>query len=452
MKIAKSSLLATARWPAVLVLSLSFGQTGCDRRAAGPAANPPGAAPSPAAERVVVVKPVRKTLVLSTSQPGRIDAFEEAPIFAKIAGYVEEVGVDIGDPVKKNKTRLIKLAVPEMNDDVKQKEALVAQAEAELKQADAAIDGAKAAVASAEAKVAQAEAGIARSEGEHKRWEAEYERIKALAASRSVTEKLVDETLNQLRAAEAAERETASAVRSAIASVEESRINVVKAEADRAAAVARLNVAKTNLARTATLLKYTDIKAPFDGVVTRRNVDTGHFVSPPGAASVPLMVVSQTDVVRIFVDIPELESEWVGTGDAAVVRVQALGGRAFDATVTRTAWSLDASNRSLRTEIDVKNPEGVLRPGMFATVSITLEQRSDVLTVPATAVVREGPDAFCYRVEAGKVERKQVQLGLRSGTEVEIRSGLEPEQSIVQAPSASMKPGQAVEIITPEKK
>jgi RND family efflux transporter MFP subunit len=389
--------------------------------------------------------------MLATSQPGQIEAFEQAPIFAKIAGYVDEVGVDIGDPVKTGRA-LIKLSVPEMNDDVTQRDALVAQAEAELKQADAAIEAAKVAVPSAEAKVAQTEAGIVRSSGELNRWKAEYDRIKALAESRSVTEKLADETLNQLRSAEAAKKEAESAVRSAKALVDEAKINVVKVEADRAAAAARLEVAKANRARAATLLKYAEIASPFDGVVTRRNVDTGHFVGPPSAASQPLLVVCRTDRVRIFVDVPELEAEWVGTGDPAVVRVQALGGRTFDAKVTRIAWSLDASNRSLRTEIDVENPDGVLRPGMFATVTMTLEKRADVLTLPATAVVREGADAFCFTVEAGKLSRKKIELGLRSGPEVEVRSGLTADETVVVAPAAGLSPGQAVEVVVPEKK
>jgi RND family efflux transporter MFP subunit len=433
-------------------LLVSAGLAGCVRPAPpGAAANAPAAAAAPTAPRVVVGKPVKKTLTLATPQPGKIEAFEQAPIFAKIAGYVEEVGVDIGDPVE-NSRPLIKLHVPEMNDDVKQKEALVEQAKAELKQADAAIDAAETAVPSAEAKVAQAEAGIVRSNGELKRWEAEYERVKALAESRSVTEKLADETLNQLRSAEAAKKEAEAAVRSAGALVDEAKINVAKAEADRAAAVARLNVAKANQSRAVTLMKYAEIKSPFDGVVTRRNVDTGHFVSPPSAASQPLLVVCRIDRVRIFVDVPELEAEWVGTGDPAVVRVQALGGRMFDAKVTRIAWSLDASNRSLRTEIDVENPDGALRPGMFATVTMTLEKRADVLTLPATAIVREGADAFCFGVNGGKLERHKVELGLRSGPEVEIRSGLSADQSVVLAPAAGMAAGQAVEVVVPEKK
>jgi HlyD family secretion protein len=434
---------------AISAVSASVG--GCNRAGPGAGGNPPAANAASTAQRVVVGPPVKKTLVLSTSQPGRIEAFEQAPIFAKIAGYVEKVDVDIGDTVKEERT-LITLRVPEMKDDVKQKQALVAQAEAELKQAEAAITLAKTAVPSAKAKVAQAEAGIVRSEGEYARWQAEYERVKALAASRSVTEKLADETLNQFRSTEAAKQEAESALRSANALVDEAQSNIAKVEADKGAAEARLKVAEANLARTVTLLKYTEIKAPFDGVVTRRAVDTGHFVGPPGAASAPLLVVCRTDRVRVFVDLPELEAEWVGVDDPAIVTVQALGGRTFDAKVTRIAWSLDSSNRSLRAEIDVPNEQGPLRPGMFATVTITLERRPDVLTLPAVAIVREGLDAFCCVVKEGKIERQKVELGLRSGAEVEILSGLTAEQPVVLAGAASLKPGQAVETAPAEKK
>jgi RND family efflux transporter MFP subunit len=441
----RASLLLIAASTALVITA------GCNRPAA-PGANAPGAsAPVSTAQRVVVGPPVKKTLSLATSQPGRIEAFEQAPIFAKVSGYVDQIGVDIGDPVKKNGT-LLKLAVPEMNDDVKQKEALVAQAEAEVKQAAAAAAAAKAAVPSAEAKVAQAEAGIGRTDAEFARWQAEYDRVKALATSRSVTEKLADETLNQLRSAEAAKKESASAVLAAKALVDEAKSNVDKAEADQATASARLKVAQANLARASTLLSYTEIKSPFDGVVTRRDVDTGHFVGTPGASSQPLLVVCKTDRVRIFVDVPELEAEWVGIGDPAIVTVQALGGRTFDAKVTRLAWSLDPSNRSLRTEVDVPNENGPLRPGMFATVTITLERRADVLTLPAVAVVREGAEAFCCVVTDGKIERRKVELGLRSGPEVEVRSGISADQPVVLVGAAGLKPGQVVEVAAPEKK
>lgn len=426
---------------------------GCDRRPN--ATTQDGASPANETPRLVVDKPQRKTLTLVTSQPGRIEAFEETPLFAKVSGYVAEVLVDIGDPVKKDQP-LVRLSVPEMQDDLQQQEALRVQAVAEVAQAKSAVVGAQAAVRSAAAKVVQAEAGTARVEAELQRWTAEHARLKQLAAARSVTEKLVDETLSQVRAAEAAKRETAAGVQAAEAAREEARVNVQKAESDTVAAEARRGVAEANLARTKTLLGYTILKAPFDGVVTQRSVDTGHYVHPPGGPTAqPLLVVCRTDVVRIFIDVPELEAERIQAGergDKADVRVQALGNKSFAAKVTRTAWSLDPTNRSLRTEIDVPNPDGLLRPGMYAVGAIVLEERPDVSAIPAAAVVRDGADTFVWIVHGGKAERRKIELGLRVGAEVEVRAGLAPDDAVVLAPSANLQPGQPATAVAPEKK
>jgi RND family efflux transporter MFP subunit len=269
-----------------------------------------------------------------------------------------------------------------------------------------------------------------------------------------VPQKVVDEAHNQLMGAEGAYHEALANVRSSQALLEEARVNVQKAEADRDAAAARLRVAKANLAHTTTLLEYTIIKAPYDGVVTRRLVVTGDYVNPAtgGASPRPLLIVCRTDIVRIFVDVPELESEWVNDGDSAVVRIQALRGKTFDAKVTRNSWSVDPTNRSLRTEIDIPNTDGALRPGMYATAVVVLEQRKDVLTLPTTAIVWEGATSFCCRVDAGKIDRRRIELGLRSGSDVEVVSGIGAEDTVVLVQPGALKPQQAVEVIVAEKK
>ena len=163
---------STSSFAFALLLVVLTTTTGCQR-------NTPAAARSeiaPSTARVVVGKPVKKTLALSTQQPGRIESFEEAPIYAQVVGYVKKVHVDIGDPVEAGQT-LATIDVPELRDELKQKQALVSQAEAEEKQAKAAIDAAKAAQKSAGAKVTQAQAGTGRAEGELTRWTAEFKRI-----------------------------------------------------------------------------------------------------------------------------------------------------------------------------------------------------------------------------------------------------------------------------------
>ena len=441
----KSLLTLTA---ATFVVGLLVADSGCRRQATEPASTPTPSAT--AIDRVTAGKPVRKTLKLITTQPGRIEAFEEAPLFPKLAGYVQEVLVDIGDSVKKDQL-LIKLSIPEMLDEVKQMEALVKQSEAEVSQAEAAIKSAEAMAGTAEAKVAQAKAGIGRAVGEYERWKAEHARMTELAAKGSVTQKLVDETQNQLQAADAARQEADANVKSAEASLRAARANVQKSQADLVAAGARQKVATANLAHTKTMLAYAEIKAPFNGVVTQRNVDTGHYVHPiTGSATQPLLVIAQTEQVRVFVDVPEMEAPLVDAGekpDSATVRVQSLGEKGIDGKVTRTSWSLDKANRSLRAEIDLPNKDGKLRPGMYAKVDILLDERNDVLTLPTTAIVRDGSATYCCTIDSGKIDRKKIELGLRSGADVEVRSGLDADQLVVLARADSLVQGQPVEVI-----
>jgi HlyD family secretion protein len=228
---------------------------------------------------------------------------------------------------------------------------------------------------------------------------------------------------------------------------------VQKSQADLVAAAAREKVAAANLAHTKTMLAYAEIKAPFTGVVTQRNVDTGHYVHPiTGGVTEPLLVIAQTEQVRVFVDVPEMEAPMVDAGDkpdSAVIHVQSLGEKGIDGKVTRTSWSLDKSNRSLRAEIDLPNKDGKLRPGMYAKVDILLDQRDNVLTLPLTAIVREGGETYCCSVQAGKIDRKKIALGLRSGPDVEVRSGVDADQLIVLARADSLMQGQSVEVIAP---
>jgi HlyD family secretion protein len=425
--------------PLALLLS-----AGCNRSVGAPGDNQPAA--SSAVVRVTAGKPQRKTIRLETTQPGRIDAFEETPIHPKVSGYVDEVLVDIGDRVEKDRL-LARLSVPEFDVDLVHAEALVAQAEAGIKKSQAAVRAMEAASKTAQTHIRQAEASVARTAAQHDRWKSEHARITELADKGSVTKKLVDETLNQLKAAEAAQAEAEAAVESAKAAFAQSQADTEKAKSEESAAVAALGVAKAGYARAKAMLAYTEIKAPFRGVVTSRNVDTGHFTQATrGADAKPLFVVSQSDTVRVFVDVPELEAAWVDAGDAATVQVQALRNKETNAKVTRTGWTLNATNRSLRTEIDVANEKHELRPGMYATVRITLEEHPDALVLPASSVIYVNDKAFCHLVEEGKIVRCSIKLGIRSGGDVEVLEGLKGNETVVILQPASFAPGQPVEV------
>ncbi len=173
---------------------------GCGGQSAG--ARPADNAASVRNERVVAAPPVRKTLRLDTTQPARIEAFEETPLHSKLAAYVDEVLVDIGDRVTKDQL-LVKLWVPELAVEVRDKEALMAQSRAAVAQAEAAVRAAEADAATKKSQIAEAQAGVTRAEGDLARWKAELDRITQLAAGESVTQKLVEETRNQFQAATA---------------------------------------------------------------------------------------------------------------------------------------------------------------------------------------------------------------------------------------------------------
>jgi RND family efflux transporter MFP subunit len=395
---------------------------------------------------VLAGKPAVKTLRLETTQPARIAAFEETPLYSKLAGYVDEVLVDIGDRVSTDQV-LVRLWVPELVEDYKQKEAVVRQAMATIDQTKASARAAEAAVATKASQVDESRAGVERAAGDLAFAEAELNRFSELAASDSITQRLVDEARSRHQAATANRAHAVARVNTAEAEAVHARAMAEKAQADVSAAEAQAQVARAEMEKSRVLLQYAEIRAPYDGVVTARNVDTRHFVQPAGGAAMPLVVVAAIDRVRVFVDVPELEASLLDRGDPAVVRVQALGKREFQHEVTRDSWSLDETNRCLRAEIDLPNPDGALRPGMYATATIRLAEAADALVLPATAVLRDENGPYCMTVDKGIIKNCRLELGLRSGPEVAIASGIATDALVVLARGESLAPEQAVEVL-----
>jgi RND family efflux transporter MFP subunit len=435
----------------ILALLLTIPLAGC-----GPAASAQQKAASstaPAAssgplEVVLAGPPVRKTLKLVSNQPARLEAIEQAPLYSRLAGYVAEVHVDYGDRVEAGQP-LVRLEIPEMDAELLQKQALIDQALAEIEQAQSGVRAAQAAVASAEAQVVQAKTGVARTDADVRRWQSEFARYEKLAAGGSVNQQLVDETRQKLNAAESSRAEADATIAAAQAAVAQAQAAVEKASADVVAAQARQRVAEANRKFAETMLAYREIAAPFAGVITRRRVDPGHFVQPPGGQAQPVLTVSRTDVIRAFVALPETESAYVNTGDAVTLQVQSLRGAEFPGKISRTSFALDAANRSLETIIDIDNQDGRLRPGMFAMAAISLEEQPDTLTLPSAAVVRQGNEAFCYRLIKGKAVKSQIQLGIRVGDDFEIASGLSDRDAVILNKAGSLKDGQPVEVLKP---
>jgi multidrug efflux pump subunit AcrA (membrane-fusion protein) len=398
--------------------------------------------------RVTAAQPARKTLRLLSVQPGQIEAFEQTPLFVKLPAYVEKLYVDIGDQLEKDKP-LADLRIPELHDEFRQKEAMVVHAKAGVQQAGAAVRAAEKAVDTAQAGLREARAGTIRAAGQYERWKSEYARIVELAANQSIDRRLADETQNEFRAAEAARGEAEAKVASAEAALVERTVGVEKAKADLAVAEAGVGNAEADLARTRSLLEYTHVLMPYAGTVVQRNVVRGDFVQPATLATAkPLFVVARNDMLRIFVDVPEMEAPQIEVGATGIVRVQAIPNRPIDGTVTRTSWALGA-NRTLRTELDIPNPQGVLRPGMYATAEIVLQHHDNVLALPLTAVFTVDKQNLCCCVENGKIARRPITLGLRTTQDVEVVDGLKGEELVVQTQPAVLQEGQRAEAAPP---
>jgi multidrug efflux pump subunit AcrA (membrane-fusion protein) len=410
----------------VVAASAAAGLGGCSKAYNGPAANPATPTAGTAGGSFSLVKPERVTLYLSVRQPGSIYAYEQTPIFSKLAGYVQKWHVDIGDRLRKGDL-LAELWVPEMEVELKQKEALVQQAEAEIKQATEAAAAAEASLGSAEAKIKEAESGRLRAKAQYDRMKSQFERLARVGQSGVLDKDSVEETRYGFEAAAAGLEEVEAKVKSAEAGRDESAAKLRKARTDIIVAEAHLQVAKQNRDQVTTLLQYAKLTAPFDGVVTKRNVATDHFVQPAtGTKAEPLFVVERRDIVRVFVEVPEADAGWVNKGNPARIRVQAIQGQEFSGEVTRTSYALDRTARTLVAEIDLPNPKDQLRPGMYVLATITAEQ-PDVLALPAAAIATEGDvtrgyQSYCFIVDGGKAVRTPVQVGRSDGKFVEVLS------------------------------
>lgn len=397
--------------------------------------------------RVSTIKPQRKLLERRCEQPGEIAAFEETPLYAKVAGYVQVVNVDIGDKIKQGQTLAV-LSVPELFEDLKQKGALVTQAQSQITQANAAVEVAQAAIETANAKVAAAQAAIARTTADVERWKSENARIRELADRSAVTQKVADETLQQLRVAEGAKLEADAQVVSAKAAVLETQAKMTAAKADVEAANARLAVAQADRDHAQSLVDYATIKAPYDGKVNQRLIHTGFYVQPATTGrDAPLLVVSHSEVVRVVVFVPESEAGFTKLGDPTTIRVQSLDNKQFAGNIKRIASALDEKTRTLRAEVDLENPSGELVPGMYCYVSILLGKRPEALVIPATAMMVNQDKASCFIVANGQIVRQPIELGLRTSSEVEIVSGLTGNEAIIPKNPTSLHEGQRAEII-----
>ncbi len=404
--------------------------------------------------QVATVEVIAKDLAQKIEAPGSVEGFESVDLYAKIGGYLESIAVDIGDEVREGRV-LAKLHVPEMLKELEQKRSLVEQAKAKAEQARAAVNQAEADIAAADAARAQAEAGRKEKQALRDLRQTEFDRFTDLIKTSSIDRRKLDEARHALEAAEAAVESHEAAIRTAAANVAAVRAKFDKTRADEKAVAADVPVAEANYEQHATMLDYAEIKAPFDGVITRRLVDAGSFIQPAtnNSAAKPLVSVARIDKVRISLDIPMPEVRHLDLGDgAAFDRIAVLPGERFEGKVARFSQSLDPTSRMMRTEIDLQNPAGPdgkrrLLPGYFGYVTIYLAEYKGAPTIPASALITRGSEKCVYTVENGVAQRCTVKTNYEDGTWVGIASGLKSGQQIVATGAGQLRDGQTVNAV-----
>lgn len=358
-------------------------------------------------------------LELIRSYTATIDALEKAEACALVKGYLKEVplNLDIGHAVKKG-VPLLTLEVPDLLADQENKKALVEQSE---KAEALAVQ----AIAVAEVEIKEAQALLLRSEGDVEFRKAQHVRISRLAQGDTLSQQQVEEAKLQLVAAQAA-------LSASQAQVVTKQSRMQSAHKEKELAASRVQTARTELKKAQVQVAFADISVPFDGIITKRWVDSGATIKDAG---MPLFTIMRTDSVRVILDIPERDVPFFRTGPAANkvdLHIPALkekdGAERFAGMITRMASALDPATRTMRAEIHLENKLGLLKPQMTGTAHVTLTVRK-ALTVPATALVRAGNKTEIYLVTdvagdppRGTVKRVEVQVGIDDGLRVEIRN------------------------------
>ena len=357
----------------------------------------------PAAVAVAQRQPLASAVTLS----GEFRPFQEVDVHAKVAGYIRVIHVDVGDHVRRGQVMAI-LEVPELK--------------AELQGADAAVRRSSDAVR-------RAKSDLLRAQSLHDAAHLNYSRLKEASATRPgiIAQQELDD-------AEAKDKEAEAQI-----SADEAALSEAQNQAD---------VSIASQKQYSALADYTNIVAPFDGVVTKRYADTGALVqagTSSNTQAMPVVRVAETDVCRLTLPVPESAVPQVRLGSSVQVRVPTLN-RTFEGEVSRFADAVDEETRTMHTEVDVKNQNGSLVQGMYAEVSLVLAHKDSALTIPMQAVARNGTEATVLVVNGkNRLEERRVQLGLENNYRVEVLSGLEENDRVVIGSRSEFRVGDHVD-------
>lgn len=404
---------------------------------------------------VKFINPKKGALERLSTQPGTVQAYASVRLFSKVPGFLKELNVDIGDRVKRGQVLAV-VDVPELKAHVLRASAAVDQAKAKVRQMKARENSAKADLDAAKSAVVQAEA-TAKSAAAWVRYRSlQHQRLKELFALRSIEEKLVDESKERKEASIETELSAVAAIVTTKAKVVAADAKVDAAQADVVEAESEVRVAQAELTRAEVQVAFATITAPFDGVVVHRSLFPGDFVrsANEGGGHEPLLTVHRTDVMRVVVQIPDRDVLFADKGDAAIVDIHALGGKAIHAKISRIAQSEDPQTRLMHVEIDLPNPTGKICHGMYGNVSIVLDKSVDQLSIPSACLVgkSQGGVGEVYVIRDKHARLVKVRLGIDNGLRVAVLSGLKAEDEVIVQPGSALSedvllnPTEAVEV------
>jgi RND family efflux transporter MFP subunit len=321
---------------------------------------------------------------ITVSLPATTQAFTTANIFARASGYIDKRPADIGDRVKAGQL-LAEITAPELDHQIEQANATLELDRATLRQNQANMDLAQ--ITWNRDKPLVAEGWTTRQQGS-----IDQQNLKALQAAVGVAQQNIAAQEAQLRV---------------------------------------LNQQKV----------YQTVVAPFDGVVTQRNIDVGSLVQADATTGTFMFTVMQTDVIRTQVYVPQDQAVGVSPGVEAIVHIPEIPDRGFPGKVTRIASALQPDTRTLLTEIDVPNPDGALPPGTYCTVELHIPRKELSLMVPAEAIVFDSEGLHVAVLEDGVAHFRKVTVARDLGTEVEISAGLKKGELVIRNPTVDLVDG-----------
>jgi RND family efflux transporter MFP subunit len=357
----------------------------------------------PVAVALARESPISDMITLS----GEFRPFQEVDVHAKVAGYIRRIYVDVGDHVKTGQTLAI-LEVPEL---------------------DAQLQGAEAAIRRSQDAIRRAQGDLKRAESLHQAIHLDYTRLKQASEARPG---LIAE--QELDNAQAKDREGEAQISADEAAFSEARN--------------QLDVTSAEQKQLSAMSGYAQIVAPFDGVITKRYVDTGALVqagTSSNTQAVPVVSVAQTDLFRLTLAVPESAVPMIRLGTTVTVHVQALN-RDFEGKVARFANAVNQETRTMHTEVDVHNSGLTIVEGMYAEVKLTLAKSDHALAVPIQAVSREGSHTTVLVVNSNdQIEEREVHLGIEGANQVEVVAGLKPNDRVVMGSRSDFRPGERVD-------